>query len=61
MAFLRRHNVAGDVAEALRNNRQLEQFVLTGVTPTGNVLGTGSYGSVEEVSPWLLAIQLDKR
>ena len=38
-----------EVAQAFRNNRQLQQFVLTGVTPTGRVLGTGSYGSVEEV------------
>ena len=51
MAFLGRRAVADDVAEALRNNRQLEQYVLHGVTPTGNVLGTGSYGSVEEVCP----------
>ena len=46
MAFWRR----GDVGQAFRNNRQLQQFVLTGVTPNGRVLGTGSYGSVEEVS-----------
>ena len=38
------------MAQAFRNNRQLQQFVLTDVTPTGNILGTGSYGSVEEVS-----------
>ncbi len=38
-----------DVAQAFRNNRQLQQFILTGVTPTGTVLGTGSYGAVEEV------------
>ena len=36
-------------AQAFRNNPQLQQFVLTDVTPTGRVLGTGSYGSVEEV------------
>ena len=29
--------------------RQLEQFVLPGVVLTGKQLGTGSYGSVEEV------------
>ena len=46
MAFFRRQGVA----QAFRNNRQLQQFVLTDVTPTGNILGTGSYGSVEEVS-----------
>ena len=45
MAWFRRRNVA----QAFRNNTQLQQFVLTDVTPTGRVLGTGSYGSVEEV------------
>ena len=39
-----------DVADAFRNNSHLQQFMLTGVTPTGRRLGTGSYGSVEEVS-----------
>ena len=39
------------MAQAFRNNRQLQQFVLTDVTPTGRILGTGSYGSVKEVSP----------
>ena len=43
MEFLRR----GDIGRAFS---QLQQFVLPGVTPTGKVLGTGSYGSVEEVS-----------
>ena len=46
MAFWRR----GDITQTFRNNQQLQQFVLTGVTPNGRVLGTGSYGSVEEVS-----------
>ena len=45
MAFLRR----SDVGQAFRNNRQLHQFVLADVTPTGRILGTGSFGSVEEV------------
>ena len=40
----------GDVTQAFRNNRQLQQFVLPGVTTTGKLLGTGSFGSVEEVS-----------
>jgi hypothetical protein len=40
----------GDIFQAFRNNRQLQQFVLPGVTPTGRVLGQGSYGVVEEVS-----------
>ena len=46
MAFLRRHGID----QAFRNNRELQQFVLTDVTPTGRILGTGSFGSVEEVS-----------
>ena len=46
MAFLRR----GDVGQAFRNDRELQQFVLTDVTPTGRILGTGSFGSVEEVN-----------
>ena len=39
----------GGVAQAFRNNQQLQQFVLTDVTATEKVLGTGSYGSVVEV------------
>ena len=39
----------GDMAQAFRNNRQLQQFILTDVTATEKVLGTGSYGSVVEV------------
>ena len=49
MALFGRRNVG----LAVRTNRQLQQFVLTDVTPTGRLLGTGSYGSVEEVSPAL--------
>ena len=45
MAFFRRH----DVGQAFKNNRELQQFVLTDVIPTGRILGTGSFGSVEEV------------
>ena len=37
------------IKEAFRNNRQIQQFVLTDVTPTGRILGTGPFGSVEEV------------
>ena len=37
------------VAQAFRSNQQLQQFVLTDVTATEKVLGTGSYGSVVEV------------
>ena len=39
-----------DIAQDFRNDRQLQQFVLTDVTPTGRILGTGSFGSVEEVN-----------
>ena len=38
-----------DVGQAFKRDRQLQQYVLNDVTPTGRVLGTGSYGSVEEV------------
>ena len=31
---------------------------MSGVTTTGRVLGTGSYGSVEEVSPLLASMSL---
>ena len=37
-----------DVGDIFR--KDLKQFVLDDVTPTGRVLGTGSYGSVVEVS-----------
>ena len=40
-----------NVAQALRDNQKLQQFVLTDVTTTEKVLGTGSYGAVVEV--WL--------
>ena len=40
-----------DIVQAFRNSSQPEQFVLPGVNATGRLLGTGSYGSVEEVSP----------
>ena len=53
MALFRRRNVG----QAFRTNRQLQQFVLTDVTPTGRLLGTGSYGSVEEVSPALALLE----
>ena len=38
------------MTRVFRDNHHLQQFVLTDVTPTGKILGTGSYGSVEEVS-----------
>jgi hypothetical protein len=44
MAFFR-----DDISRSFSNNQQLQQFVLPGVTPTGKVLGQGSYGMVEEV------------
>ena len=46
-----------DVGQAFRHDRQLQQFILTDVTPTGKILGTGSYGSVEEVSQLACIIQ----
>ena len=52
MAFFRRGGIPG----TFRNNSQLQQFVLPGVIPTGRLLATGSYGSVEEVSPSASAI-----
>ena len=39
-----------DLAVAFNNDQELQQFMLTEVTPTEKILGTGSYGSVEEVS-----------
>ena len=38
------------MGQAFRNDRELQKFVLTDVTPTGRILGTGSFGSVEEVT-----------
>ena len=38
------------MAQAFRNNPNLQQFMLTDVTSTDRILGTGSYGSVVEVS-----------
>ena len=46
MAYVKRL----DVGQAFRKNTELLQFILTDVTPTGRILGTGSFGSVEEVS-----------
>ena len=37
------------MGQAFRINQQLQQFILSDVTPTGRTLGTGSFGSVEEV------------
>ena len=58
MAFFRRRDVNVDLGQAFRNNRQLQQFVLTDVTPTGRILGTGSFGTVEEVCKLKLAIKV---
>ena len=38
------------MAQTFRNNSNLQQFMLTDVTSTDRILGTGSYGSVVEVS-----------
>ena len=46
MAFFRRQNLG----QAFRNSQQLQQFVLPNVARTGRILGTGSFGTVEEVS-----------
>ena len=40
-------------SEAFRKNRQLQQFVLTDVTPTGVTLGVGSFGTVLQVCNYL--------
>ena len=54
MAFQRR----GNVAQAFRNNPNLQQFMLTDVTSTDRILGTGSYGSVVEVSKFTGSLEL---
>ena len=46
-------DVNTDLGQGFRDNRDLQQYVLTDVTPTGRKLGIGSFGSVEEVSPVL--------
>ncbi len=38
------------MGQTIRYDSNLRQFALADVTPTGRVLGTGSFGSVEEVS-----------
>ena len=45
MAFLHRRSSV----PSFKNNMVLQQYVLTDVTPTGKILGTGSYGSVLQV------------
>ena len=35
--------------QAFQRSPELQRFVLSGVRPTGKQLGTGSYGSVEEL------------
>ena len=35
--------------QTFQNNPELQRFMLTGVRPTGRNLGTGCYGSVEEL------------
>ncbi len=39
-----------DIGQAFMDDPDLRKFILNDVTPTGRVLGTGSYGLVEEVS-----------
>ena len=50
MALFINDEEGADITLAFRNSPQLQQFVLTDVTSTGGCLGTGSYGSVVEVS-----------
>ena len=50
--------IGGDVAQPFRNNPNLQQFMLTDVTSTGRILGTGSYGSVVEVSKSTSSLEL---
>ena len=38
------------MAEFLRNNPELQPFVLSNVQLTGNTIGAEAYGSVEEVA-----------
>ena len=38
------------MAEFLRNNPELQPFVLSNVELTGTTIGAGAYGSVEEVA-----------
>ena len=40
----------GNMAEFLRNNPELQPFVLSNVQLTGTAIGAGAYGSVEEVA-----------
>ena len=48
MALFRRAK-PGNLGRDFRSNKHLQKFVLYDVTSTGKSLGTGSYGSVEEV------------
>jgi hypothetical protein len=50
MAYMQENNVT----QAFRNNKELNQFVLSDIVSTGRVLGNGSYGTVEEVSVYQL-------
>ena len=38
------------VAKAFNNNHELQEFIIADVAPTGKTLGSGSFGSVLEVS-----------
>ena len=48
--------VARGQLRVLRDDRNLRRFVVEGATPTGKTLGTGSYGTVEEVTVKLYSI-----
>ena len=43
------HNAMAASRQALRNDPQLQRYVISNVQPTGRQLGVGSYGSVEEL------------
>ena len=45
MAFFKKRE-----GQAFSKDKELQPFILNGVTPTGTILGTGSFGSVEEVN-----------
>lgn len=38
-----------NINKAFRDNQELQKFVLPDVTTSGKSLGTGSFGTVEEV------------
>lgn len=45
------------ILQAFRTHRDTTMYLLNDVTLTGNTLGNGSYGSVEEVSVKIVQIK----